>query len=331
MPGSHGLLASLEEALRLADDMGYPVLLKADAGGGGRGMRKAGNPDELRQGWDEARREAASAFGNDAMYLEKFLGNARHIEFQVLADRWGNAVHLFERECSVQRRHQKLLEEAPSTALSPKRRAQMGALVANAAQDLGYEGAGTVEFLLDSASSELYFIEMNTRLQVEHPVTEMITGIDLVQAQIRIAAGEKLWFSQDDINLDGHAIEVRLNAEDPDNDFRPGPGTIERFHVPEPSNGGRLRIDAAVDEGSSVSPYYDSMIAKIIGWGADRDVAIATCAEALSGMELRGVPTTASLHCDVLGSAEFTAGNLQVGVIPGRPDLSEVATATGES
>ncbi len=331
VPGSHGLLASLDEALSLADDMSYPVLLKADAGGGGRGMRKAGNPAELRQGWDEARREAASAFGNDAMYLEKFLGNARHIEFQVLADRWGNAVHLFERECSIQRRHQKLLEEAPSTALSPKRRAQMGALVARAAQDLGYEGAGTVEFLLDSASSELYFIEMNTRLQVEHPVTEMITGIDLVQAQIRIAAGEKLWFGQDDISLDGHAIELRLNAEDPDDDFRPSPGAIERFHVPEPSNGGRLRIDAAVDEGSAVSPYYDSMIAKIIGWGADRKTAIATCSEALSGMELRGVPTTASLHRDVLADADFAAGILQVGIIPGRPDLSEVAATTEES
>ena len=331
VPGSEGLLSSLDEALRLAETMGYPVLLKADAGGGGRGMRKAQTPDELRRGWDEARREAASAFGNDAMYLEKFLGAARHIEFQVLADRWGNAVHLFERECSIQRRHQKLLEEAPSTALSHERRAQMGELVARAAQDLGYEGAGTVEFLLDSASSELYFIEMNTRLQVEHPVTEMVTGIDLVQAQIRIAAGEKLWFSQEDIHLDGHAIELRLNAEDPDADFRPGPGTIERFHVPQPSTGGRLRIDAAVDEGSSVSPYYDSMIAKIIGWGPDRDAAISTCSEALSGMELRGVPTTAPLHRDVLGAADFAAGTLQVGIIPGRPDLSEVATATEES
>jgi acetyl-CoA carboxylase biotin carboxylase subunit len=331
VPGSDGLVASIEEALTIAEDMGYPVLLKADAGGGGRGMRKAESPDELKRGWDEARREAASAFGNDAMYMEKFLGNSRHIEFQVLADRWGNAVHLFERECSIQRRHQKLLEEAPSTALSPQRRAEMGERVARAAQELGYEGAGTVEFLLDSASSELYFIEMNTRLQVEHPVTEMVTDIDLVQAQIRIAAGEKLWFAQEDVSLNGHAIELRLNAEDPDDGFRPSPGAIERFHVPEPSGEGRLRIDAAVDEGSSVSPYYDSMIAKIIGWGNTRDTAIATCSEALSGMELRGVPTTASLHLDVLGSAEFSAGTLQVGVIPGRPDLSEVAAATTES
>lgn len=331
VPGSDGLLANLEEALKVAEAMGYPVLLKADAGGGGRGMRKAENPDELKRGWDEARREAASAFGNDAMYMEKFLGNSRHIEFQVLADRWGNAVHLFERECSIQRRHQKLLEEAPSTALSPQRRAEMGALVARAAQELGYEGAGTVEFLLDSARSELYFIEMNTRLQVEHPVTEMVTGIDLVQAQIRIAAGEKLWFGQEDVNLNGHAIELRLNAEDPDDGFRPSPGAIERFHVPEPKGAGRLRIDAAVDEGSSVSPYYDSMIAKIIGWGETRETAIATCSEALSGMELRGVPTTASLHLDVLGSREFSAGTFQVGVIPGRPDLSEVAAATTES
>ena len=330
VPGSAGLLASLDEALELADEMTYPVLLKADAGGGGKGMRKANDAAELRRGWDEARREATAAFGNDAMYLEKFLDNARHIEFQVLADRWGNSVHLFERECSIQRRHQKLLEEAPSTALSPTRRAQMGERVAQAAQQLGYEGAGTVEFLLDPNSSDLYFIEMNTRLQVEHPVTEMITGIDLVQAQIRIAAGEKLWFGQDDIQISGHAIELRLNAEDPEDDFRPSPGVIERFHVPEPKGGGRLRIDAAVDEGSSVSPYYDSMIAKLIGWGPDRDSAIATCSEALAGMELSGVPTTAALHRDILASAEFQAGSLKVGIIPGRPDLSEVAAATEE-
>tara|TARA_Y100001968_G_scaffold249148_1_gene233828 strand:- start:1994 stop:3307 length:1314 start_codon:yes stop_codon:yes gene_type:complete len=324
VPGSEGLLENLEEALQLAEQMGYPVLLKADAGGGGRGMRRANSADELRLAWSAARREAAAAFGNDAMYLEKFLGSARHIEFQVLADRWGNAVHLFERECSIQRRHQKLLEEAPSTALSDERRAEMGALVARAAEQLGYQGAGTVEFLLDGASDELYFIEMNTRLQVEHPVTEMITGIDLVQAQIRIAAGERLWFSQEDLKIDGHAIELRLNAEDPDQGFRPSPGDIERFHIPQPSQG-RLRIDAAVDEGSAVSPYYDSMIAKIIGWGSDRSVAIQTCSEALSGMDLQGVPTTASLHQDVLAAPEFAAGKLQVGVIPGRPELNEVA------
>jgi len=324
VPGSEGLLANLDEALSLAEEIGYPVLLKADAGGGGRGMRKARNAEELRRGWEEARREAAAAFGSDAMYLEKFLGAARHIEFQVLADSWGNAVHLFERECSIQRRHQKLLEEAPSLALSAERRAEMGALVAAATAKLGYVGAGTVEFLLDSADGELYFIEMNTRLQVEHPVTEAITGIDLVQAQIRIAAGERLWLQQDEISIDGHAVELRLNAEDPDQDFRPSPGVIERFRIPEPSvPGSRLRVDAAVDEGSSVSPYYDSMIAKIIGWGPDRPTAIQCCIQALMGMELVGVPTTASLHQDVLAAKDFSEARLQVGIIPGRPDLSD--------
>ena len=328
MPGSDGLLANLDEALSLAEELGYPVLLKADAGGGGRGMRKAGNAEELRRGWEEARREAAAAFGNDAMYLEKFLDAARHIEFQVLADSWGNAVHLFERECSIQRRHQKLLEEAPSLALSSERRAEMGDLVASATAQLGYVGAGTVEFLLDSASGELYFIEMNTRLQVEHPVTEEITGIDLVQAQIRIAAGERLWLRQHEISIQGHALELRLNAEDPDQDFRPSPGVIERFRIPEPNVPGcRLRIDAAVDEGSSVSPYYDSMIAKIISWGPDRPAAIQCCIQALAGMELVGVPTTASLHQDVLAATDFTEARLQVGIIPGRPDLSDSAQA----
>ncbi len=330
VPGSAGLLANLDEALSLAEDMGYPVLLKADAGGGGRGMRKAEEPDELRTGWEEARREAASAFGSDAMYLEKYLPAARHIEFQVLADRWGNAIHLFERECSIQRRHQKLLEEAPSVALNAQRRDEMGALVAEATASMGYVGAGTVEFLLDAASDELYFIEMNTRLQVEHPVTEAITGIDLVQAQIRIAAGERLWLSQQDLSIDGHAVELRLNAEDPDQDFRPCPGPIERFYIPEPTDPAcRLRIDAAVDEGSVVSPYYDSMIAKIIGWGPDRQAAISTCREALDHMEFEGVPTTAKLHADVLGAPDFAAGRLQVGIIPGRPDLSSAAPAKG--
>jgi len=331
VPGSDGLLASVDEALSLAETMGYPVLLKADAGGGGRGMRKAENPEELRLGWDEARREATAAFGNNAMYLEKYLSASRHIEFQVLADSWGNAIHLFERECSIQRRHQKLLEEAPSVALSEQRREQMGSLVARAAAALGYVGAGTVEFLLDSASDELYFIEMNTRLQVEHTISEEITGVDLVEAQIRIAAGERLWLRQEDLAIDGHAVEVRLNAEDPEQDFQPSPGTIERFHIPEPSDPAcRLRIDAAVDEGSSVSPYYDSMIAKIIGWGPDRQSAIKTCAEALERMELVGVTTTAALHRDVLGAPDFAAGRLQVGIIPGRPDLSDTANALGE-
>ena len=317
VPGSAGLIDTLEEALSEADKVGYPVLLKADAGGGGKGMRRADSADDLRQAWDEARQEAAASFGSDAMYLEKYLATSRHIEFQVLADSWGNAVHLFERECSIQRRHQKLLEEAPSVALTDEVRQAMGERVAKAAAGLGYVGAGTVEFLQDPATGALYFIEMNTRLQVEHPVTEEITGIDLVQAQIRIAAGERLWFEQSDVAITGHAIEIRLNAEDPDNDFRPSPGTIEAFDLPVVSRG-RLRVDAAVEVGSRISPYYDSMIGKVIGWGKDRAEAIAVMREALAGLNVVGVPTTASLQADILADDAFAAGDLRVGVIPGR-------------
>ena len=320
VPGSGGLLDSLDEALAVAETIGYPVLLKADAGGGGKGMRRADSPDELREAWVSARAEALASFGSDAVYLERYLTSGRHIEFQVLADAWGNAVHLFERECSVQRRHQKLLEEAPSVALTHEQRMGMGKRVADAAAAIGYQGAGTVEFLQDPESGELYFIEMNTRLQVEHPVTEEITGFDLVQAQIRIAAGEKLWITQDDLSITGHSIELRINAEDPDNDFRPGPGTLSKL---TPPTGDRVRWDAAVVEGSRISPYYDSMIAKLITWGPDREAAIARSLAALDGLDVEGVPTTASLHRAVLSAPDFAAGNLRVGVIPGRPDLSE--------
>ena len=321
VPGSAGLLANIDEALAVAEAVGYPVLIKADAGGGGKGMRRADDAAGLQQAWDEARQEALASFGSAEVYLEKYLASARHIEFQVLADSWGNAVHLFERECSIQRRHQKLLEEAPSVALSSEQRMAMGARVAEASARLGYVGAGTVEFLQDPDSGELYFIEMNTRLQVEHPVTEEITGIDLVQAQIRIAAGERLWFTQDDVSIDGHAIELRLNAEDPDDNFRPSPGTVEAFSF-RPATSGRLRVDAAIEPGIRIPPYYDSMIAKVIGWGRDRDEAIATLQTALEGLEVVGVPTTAGLQADILAAPDFQAGDLRVGVIPGRPELS---------
>ena len=320
VPGSDGLIDTLDEALSIAEDIGYPVLLKADAGGGGRGMRRADSPDELRTAWVEARGEALSAFGSDAVYLERYLTGGRHIEFQVLADSWGNAVHLFERECSVQRRHQKLLEEAPSASLTEEQRMAMGARVAAASAAIGYVGAGTVEFLQDRASGELYFIEMNTRLQVEHPVTEEVTGIDLVQAQIRIAAGEKLWFTQDDLSITGHSIEVRINAEDPDDGFRPGPGTLETLSAP---TGERVRWDAAVVEGSRISPHYDSMIAKLICWGADREAAVDATLAALGDLVIEGVLTTASLHQTILAAPDFRAGDLRVGTIPGRPDLGE--------
>ena len=314
VPGSDGIIPTLAEARAEAARIGYPVLLKAVAGGGGRGMRRADDEASLETAWSEARREALSAFGNDDVYLEKYLDDARHIEFQVLADSWGNAVHLFERECSVQRRHQKLVEEAPSVAITAAQRASMGARVAAAAAAVGYVGAGTVEFLQDRRDGELYFIEMNTRLQVEHPVTEMITGFDLVQAQIRIAAGERLWIEQDDLAINGHALEVRINAEDPDDDFRPTPGEVTRFDLPALEG---LRVDAAVDAGSKVSPYYDSMIAKLIGWGPDRTASIATVRAALAGLRVEGVCTTASLQDRILAAPDFAAGDLKVGVIPG--------------
>ena len=318
IPGSDGILASVDAALEVAERIGYPVLLKADAGGGGKGMRRADDAASLREAWDTASREARASFGNDALYLEKYLEAARHIEFQVLADQWGNAVHVFERECSIQRRHQKLIEEAPSVALTDAERRAMGERVARAVAAIGYVGAGTIEFLRDARSGELYFIEMNTRLQVEHPVTEEITGLDLVEAQLRIAAGERLWFTQDQLQIHGHAIEIRLNAEDPTLDFRPTPGDVRRFELPVgPLGAGRVRVDAAVEAGSRISPYYDSMIGKVIAWGPDRAAAIDTLLAALARLEVDGPATTAPLHRAVLASPEFRAGALQVGVIPG--------------
>ena len=311
VPGSHGLLASLDEALSLADDMSYPVLLKADAGGGGRGMRKAGNPAELRQGWDEARREAASAFGNDAMYLEKFLGNARHIEFQVLADRWGNAVHLFERECSIQRRHQKLLEEAPSPAVDDALRAQMGEAAVRGAEAIGYDSAGTVEFLL-APDGEFYFMEMNTRIQVEHPVTECVTGIDLVKEQIRVAAGDPLRFEQTDVTVQGHAIECRINAESPRHNFRPAPGRIDLIYFP---GGPGIRVDSHIYPGYVVSPHYDSMIAKLVAHGSTRDEAIGRMRRALEELIIEGIPTTAPFHQAVLASDAFAKGEVDTSFV----------------
>ncbi|MFO0725104.1 MAG: acetyl-CoA carboxylase biotin carboxylase subunit [Myxococcota bacterium] len=317
IPGSDGLLESVDQALSVAERIGYPVLLKADAGGGGKGMRRADDPKSLREAWEAASNEARASFGNGALYMEKYLEGARHIEFQILADSWGNAVHVFERECSIQRRHQKLLEEAPSVALTESQRMSMGARVAKACADVGYVGAGTVEFLRDKKSGELYFIEMNTRLQVEHPVTEEITGLDLVEAQIRVAAGEKLWFRQEDLRIQGHAIEIRLNAEDPAADFRPSPGEVTRFSLPTgPLGAGRVRVDAAIEAGSRISPYYDSMVGKVIAWGPDRAAAIDVLSKALADLDIAGIPTTAPLHRQILAAASFRAGDLEVGVIP---------------
>ncbi|MFM7529286.1 MAG: acetyl-CoA carboxylase biotin carboxylase subunit, partial [Nodosilinea sp.] len=266
VPGSEGLLMDEEEAAAIAQQIGYPVIIKATAGGGGRGMRLVQDPSELSKAFMAAQGEAQAAFGNPGVYLEKFIERPRHIEFQILADSYGNVVHLGERDCSIQRRHQKLLEEAPSPLLDPIMREKMGAAAVRAAQSINYVGAGTVEFLVDP-SGEFYFMEMNTRIQVEHPVTEMITGIDLIAAQLRIAQGEKLPFTQADIQFRGHAIECRINAEDPDHNFRPNPGRINGYLAP---GGMGVRMDSHVYTDYEIPPYYDSLVGKLIAWGPDR-------------------------------------------------------------
>jgi acetyl-CoA carboxylase biotin carboxylase subunit len=285
--------------------VGYPVLLKATAGGGGKGMRRCDDEKALRRNFPEASLEAEKAFGNPGLYLEKVLLGARHIEFQVLCDQIGAAVHLGERECSVQRRHQKLLEEAPSPVLDPATRAETGARAAEAALAIGYTSAGTVEFLRDKDGS-LYFMEMNTRLQVEHPVTEMISGVDIVREQIRIAANEPLSLTQADVEISGHAIECRINAEDPERGFAPDPGTVSAFSRPE---GDGIRVDTHVESGYTIPPFYDSMIAKLIVRGEDRDAAIAKTQEALGSFRIEGVKTTIPIHRRILSEAAFRAGS----------------------
>jgi acetyl-CoA carboxylase biotin carboxylase subunit len=304
IPGTEGMLADVDEALAAATEVGYPVLLKATAGGGGKGMRRCGGEQELRRGFEEATLEAEKAFGNPGLYLEKVLVGARHIEFQVLADVFGNAIHLGERECSVQRRHQKLLEEAPSPAIDAAKRAATGERAATATAAIGYYSAGTMELLLDS-SGELYFMEMNTRLQVEHPVTEMITGADIVEQQLRIAANEPLAISQDQVAINGHAIELRINAEDPAQGFKPDPGTISRF---EPPAGDGIRIDTHVTSGYRIPPFYDSMIAKLIVSGPTREAAIERAEQALAAFTIEGVKTTIPIHQRILGEPVFREG-----------------------
>ncbi|MDY7014084.1 MAG: acetyl-CoA carboxylase biotin carboxylase subunit, partial [Cyanobacteriota bacterium] len=296
LPGSYGLLANEREADAIASKIGYPVILKATAGGGGRGMRLVREEGELIRMFLAAQGEAEAAFGNAGVYLEKFIERPRHIEFQILADSYGNAIHLGERDCSIQRRHQKLLEEAPSSVLTPELRSQMGEAAVRAAQAIGYVGAGTVEFLLD-ASGEFYFMEMNTRIQVEHPVTEMITGLDLVAEQIRVACGGKLRLTQEEVQLTGHAIECRINAEDPDHNFRPHPGKISGYLPP---GGLGVRIDSHVYTDYEIPPYYDSLIGKLIVWGRDRDTAIKRMKRALREFAITGVPTTIGFHQRIL-------------------------------
>lgn len=306
IPGSKGLLTDEQEALRVAAEIGYPVIIKATAGGGGRGMRLVHQESDLVRLFHAAQGEAEAAFGNGGVYMEKFIELPRHIEFQILADSYGNVVHLGERDCSIQRRHQKLLEEAPSAILNPKLRQKMGQAAVRAAKSINYVGAGTVEFLVDKYGN-FYFMEMNTRIQVEHPVTEMITGLDLIKEQIAIAQGERLSFSQKDIILRGHAIECRINAEDPNHDFRPNPGKIIAYLPP---GGPGVRMDSFVYPDYQIPAYYDSLIGKLIVWGEDRQTAIKRMKRALRECAITGVPTTIDFHRQILNHPEFIAGNV---------------------
>ena len=306
VPGSDGLLKDELEARVIARKIGYPVMLKATAGGGGRGMRLVREDSELLGLFLAAKGEAEATFGNPGLYLEKFIERPRHIEFQIMADSYGNVIHLGERDCSIQRRHQKLLEEAPSPALSPELREKMGVAAVTAAQSINYVGAGTVEFLL-TQSGEFYFMEMNTRIQVEHPVTEMITGLDLVAEQIRVAQGETLQLTQDQVEFRGHAIECRINAEDPEHNFRPHSGRISGYLPP---GGPGVRMDSHIYTDYQIPPYYDSLIGKLIVWGRDRPAAIKRMKRALREFALTGLPTTISFHQKILETPEFLQGEV---------------------
>jgi acetyl-CoA carboxylase biotin carboxylase subunit len=305
VPGSEGIVGDLETAAAEASRIGYPLIIKASAGGGGRGMRVVRGAEELQPLWETARQEAQQSFGVPDVYLEKFIERPRHIEFQVLGDRHGNILHLGERECSIQRRHQKLVEESPSVALTPRSRAELGSRVVEALKKVGYSNAGTVEFLMDEDGS-FYFIEMNARIQVEHPVTELVTGVDLIKSQIRIAAGEKLDAAIGPIEFKGHSIECRINAEDPDT-FVPSAGRITAFNMP---GGPGVRVDTAAYADAVIPPYYDSLIAKLIVHGRDRAEAIARMHRALEMFVVEGIKTSIPLHQRILMDPDFAAGRI---------------------
>ncbi|MGN0614963.1 acetyl-CoA carboxylase biotin carboxylase subunit [Ruminococcus flavefaciens] len=311
IPGSKGAVKSLEEAKAIADKAGYPVLVKASAGGGGRGIRRVDSPDELEAQMTAAQQEAKNFFGDDAVYIEKFLINPHHVEIQIIADKHGNYIHLCERDCSMQRRNQKMLEECPSPIVSPELRAKMGAAAVTAAKECGYYNAGTIEFLVDE-NRDFYFMEMNTRIQVEHPITEEVTGFDLVKAQIEIADGKPLEIKQEDVTMRGHAIECRINAENPDKGFRPSPGTITALYMP---GGPGIRIDGAVYQGYTITPYYDSMISKLIAHGSDREDAINKMRWALSEFIVEGVDTNIDFQLEIIKNADFKAGKYDIGFL----------------
>jgi acetyl-CoA carboxylase biotin carboxylase subunit len=304
LPGSPEPIESAEEAIRLAKEIGFPVIIKAAAGGGGRGMRIVRREEDLETNLETAQTEALAAFKNGSVYIEKYIERPRHIEIQVLADEYGNCIHLGERECTIQRRHQKLLEEAPSPVITKEQREKMGAVAVKACKEIGYSSAGTFEFLLDEDGS-FYFMEMNTRIQVEHPVTEMVTLADIVRNQIRIAQGEELGYKQEDLQIVGHAIECRINAEDPIK-FTPSPGKITAFNIP---GGPGVRVDTAVYPGYTVPPYYDSMIAKLIVHARTRELAIARMKRALEMMVVEGIKTTIPLHLKIMNDVNFQNGN----------------------
>ena len=310
VPGSEGLIENDEEAMKVAAEIGFPLMIKATAGGGGRGMRLATNKEEFLPLMKQAQSEAKAAFGNGDVYIERFVQNPRHIEFQVLCDHHGNCVHLGERDCSIQRRNQKLVEEAPSPVLTEDVRKAMGDAAVNAAKSIGYKGVGTIEFLWEEKG--FYFMEMNTRIQVEHPVTEMITTVDLIQEQIKVAMGEKLTFSQEDIKLNGHAIECRINAEDAFQNFRPGPGRVTSYLAP---GGPNTRMDSHIYPGYLVPPNYDSLLGKLIVWGPDREAAIVRMQRALGDTIISGVPTTIPYHKNILLTDAFRQGDVDTGFI----------------
>jgi len=315
-PGSEGNLANLDEAIELAEEIGYPIMIKATSGGGGRGIRRCDDADELRKQYPRVISEAEKAFGSAEVFLEKCIVNPRHIEVQVLADSHGNTIHLYERDCSIQRRNQKLIEIAPSPQLSNEQREHLGELAVRAAAAVGYENAGTVEFLL--AGDDVYFMEMNTRVQVEHTITEQITGVDIVREQFRIAAGLPLTYAQEDISFRGFAMQFRVNAEDPKNNFLPSFGRITHYYAP---GGPGVRVDTAIYTGYEVPPYYDSMCLKLVVWALTWEETIARAQRALDDMRLHGVRTTAPYYQQILQHEEFQAGNFNTGFVPAHPEL----------